>query len=228
MEAALEPAHTARSRRRSSCPAVWIDRQLTGRSAALRRHHAALPSEDTPRARCAAARSVIPHSPDAKVLTLDQGHVTICHNPSVHRTPCCPGVTQMVQGIKVCTVRWVYGGVVSLYVRSCESSSSWRAAASSDAIEDLPTPDGPQRRISWPAAPPLCFATPAGMFGQDSALRKTADKEIRAPITVFWHFSQKACKTNSKQTNIVPVRQHRRQNGPVVVAVSRLEVTYLL
>ena len=92
MEAALEPAHTARSRRRSSCPAVWIDRQLTGRSAALRRHHAALPSEDTPRAHCAAARSVIPHSPDAKVLTLDQGHVTICHNPSVHRTPCCPGV----------------------------------------------------------------------------------------------------------------------------------------
>ena len=105
MEAALDPPHTARSRRRSSYPAVWIDRQLTGRSAALRRHHAALPSEDTPRARCAAARSVIPHSPDAKVLTLDQGHVTICHNPSVHRTPCCPGVTQMVQGIKVCTVR---------------------------------------------------------------------------------------------------------------------------
>ena len=69
--------------------------------------------------------------------------------------------TQMVQGIKVCTV--VYGGVVSLYVRSCESSSSWRAAASSDAIEDLPTPDGPQRRISWPAAPPLCFDTPAGI-----------------------------------------------------------------
>ena len=62
MEAALEPAHTARSRRRSSCPAVWIDRQLTGRSAALRRHHAALPSEDTPHTRCAAARSVIPHS----------------------------------------------------------------------------------------------------------------------------------------------------------------------
>ena len=90
--AALEPAHTARSRRRSSCPAVWMDRQLTGRSAALRRQQAALPSEDTPRARCAAARSVIPHSPDAKVLTLDQGHVTICHNPSVHRTPCCPGV----------------------------------------------------------------------------------------------------------------------------------------
>ena len=113
MEAALEPAHTARSRRRSSCPAVWIDRQLTGRSAALRRHHAALPSEDTPRARCAAARSVIPHSPDAKVLTLDQGHVTICHNPSVHRTPCCPGVHpngtrhQGVHGT-------VYGGIVSL------------------------------------------------------------------------------------------------------------------
>ena len=81
----------------------------------------------------------------------------------------------MVQGIKVCTV--VYGGVVSLYVRSCESSSSWRAAASSDAIEDLPTPDGPQRRISWPAAPPLRFDTPAGMFGQDSALRNSADKD---------------------------------------------------
>ena len=104
MEAAPEPAHTARSRRRSSCPAVWIDRQLTGRSAALRRHHAALPSEDTPRAlRSCAKRD--PSQPDAKVLTLDQGHVTICHNPSVHRTPCCPGVTQMVQGIKVCTVR---------------------------------------------------------------------------------------------------------------------------
>ncbi len=69
-----------------------MDRQLTGRSAALRRQQAALPSEDTPRAHCAAARSVIPHSPDAKVLTLDQGHVTICDNPSVHRTPCCPGV----------------------------------------------------------------------------------------------------------------------------------------
>ena len=117
---------------------------------------------------------------------------------------------------------------MSLYVRSCESSSSWRAAASSDAIEDLPTPDGPQRRISWPAAPPLCFDTPAGMFGQDSALRKTADN-LRSTYTVFWHLSQKACKTNSEQTNIVPVRQHRRQNGPVVVvAVSRLEVTYLL
>ena len=109
MEAAPEPAHMARSRRRSSCPAVWMDRQLTGRSAALRRHHAALPSEDTPRARCAAARSVIPHSPDAKVLTLDQGHVTICHNPSVHRTPCCPGVPpngtrhQGVHGTVWCT-----------------------------------------------------------------------------------------------------------------------------
>ena len=50
-------------------------------------------------ARCTAARSDIPHSPDAKVHTLDQGHVTICHNPSVHRTPCGPGVrTHMVQG----------------------------------------------------------------------------------------------------------------------------------
>ena len=93
--------------------------------------------------------------------------------------------TQMVQGIKACTVWWVYGGVVSLYVRSCESSSSWRAAASSDAIEDLPTPDGPQRRISWPAAPPLCFGTPAGMFGQDSALRKTADNEYLYGILAF-------------------------------------------
>ena len=74
--------------------------------------------------------------------------------------------TQMVQGIKVCTV--VYGGVVSLYVRSCESSSSWRAAASSDAIEDLPTPDGPQRRISRPEAQPLSRIL-AVMFGQDSA-----------------------------------------------------------
>ena len=95
-----------------------------------------------------------------------------------------------------CTPKWykasrcardgvVYGGVVSLYVRSCESSSSWRAAASSDAIEDLPTPDGPQRRISWPAAPPLCFGTPAGMFGQDSALRKTADNEYLYGILAF-------------------------------------------
>ena len=163
MEAALEPAHTARSHRRSSCPAVWIDRPLTGRLAALCRHQAALPSEDTPHARCAAARSVIPHSPDAKVLTLDQGHVTICHNPSVHCTPCCPGVHpngtrhQGVHGTVRCTE------ALCLYVRSCESSSSWRAAASSDAIEDLPTPDGPQRRISWPAAPPLCFDTPAGI-----------------------------------------------------------------
>ena len=184
MEAALEPAHTARSRRRSSCPAVWIDRQLTGRSAALRRHHAALPSEDTPHTRCAAARSVIPHSPDAKVLTLDQGHVTICHNPFC--TPytmlpgCHPNGTRH-QGVH----GTVYGGIVSLYVRSCESSSSWRAAASSDAIEDLPTPDGPQRRISWPAAPPLCFGTPAGMFGQDSALRKTADNEYLYGILAF-------------------------------------------
>ena len=116
MEAALEPPHTARSRHRSSCPTVWIDRRLTGRSAALCRHHAALPSEDTPHARCAAARSVIPHSPDAKVLTLDQGHVTICHNPSVHRTPCCPGAhTPKWYKASRCTRHGaVYGGVVPL------------------------------------------------------------------------------------------------------------------
>ena len=207
MEAAPEPAHTARSRRRSSCPAVWMDRQLTGRSAALRRHHAALPSEDTPRARCAAARSVIPHSPDAKVLTLDQGHVTICHNPSVHRTPCCPVVHP--NGTRH---QGVHGGVVSLYVRSCESSSSWRAAASSDAIEDLPTPDGPQRRISCPAAPAGPDAS--AMLGQDNALKR-ADNRKSPPSThtSFCHFSQNTCKTNSEQTNIVPVRQHRQQNG---------------
>ena len=92
--------------------------------------------------------------------------------------------TQMVQGIKVYgTVRCMEA--LCLYVRSCESSSSWRAAASSDAIEDLPTPDGPQRRISWPAAPPLCFDTPAGMFGQDSALRKTADNEEEHLLRYF-------------------------------------------
>ena len=169
MEAAPEPAHTARSRRRSSCPAVWIDRQLTGRSAALRRHHAALPSEDTPRACCAAARSVIPHSQTQRC-----SHWTRAMSP--YTTP-----LYTVHHVARVSPKWykasrcarygaVYGGVVSLYVRSCESSSSWRAAASSDAIEDLPTPDGPQRRISWPAAPPLCFDTPAGMFGQDSAL----------------------------------------------------------
>ena len=186
MEAALDPPHTARSRRRSSCPAAWIDRRLTGRSAALCRHHAALPSEDTPHARCAAARSVIPHSPDAKVLTLDQGHVTICHNPFCTPYTMLPGCTpKWYKASRCARYGAVYGGVVSLYVRSCESSSSWRAAASSDAIEDLPTPDGPQRRISWPAAPPLCFDTPAGMFGQDSALRKTADKDLRAPIRYF-------------------------------------------
>ena len=185
MEAALEPAHTARSRRRSSCPAVWIDRQLTGRSAALRRHHAALPSEDTPHTRCAAARSVIPHSQTPRCSQWTRVMSPYVATPlyTVHHV--ARVYTQMVQGIKVCTVRWVYGGVVSLYVRSCESSSSWRAAASSDAIEDLPTPDGPQRRISWPAAPPLCFGTPAGMFGQDSALRKTADNEYLYGILAF-------------------------------------------
>ena len=52
---------------------------------------------------------------------------------------------------------------MSLYVRSCESSSSWRAAASSDAIEDLPTPEGPQRRISCPAAAPLPGADASAM-----------------------------------------------------------------
>ena len=195
---------------------------VAGRSAALRRHQAALPSEDTPRARCAAARSVIPHSPDAKVLTLDQGHVTICHNPSVHRTPCCPGVHpngtrhQGVLGTVWCTE------ALCLYVRSCESSSSWRAAASSDAIEDLPTPDGPQRRISCPAAAPLSGADASAIFGQDSASDKTADKdfsETQHPH-IIWHFSQKAGKTSCEQTKIVPVR-HRQQNGPVVAAVHR-------
>ena len=148
--------------------------------------------------------------------------------PSVHRTPCCPGVTQMVQGIKVCTVRCTEASC--LYVRSCESSSSWRAAASSDAIEDLPTPEGPQRRISCPAAPPLAGVDASAMGGQHSALREQRRKRRSPPSThiLFWHFSQNTCKTNSEQTNIVPVRQHRRQNGPVVVAVSRLEVTYLL
>ena len=92
MEAAPEPAHTARSRRRSSCPAVWIDRQLTGRSAALRRHHAALPSEDTPHTRCAAARSVIPHSQTPRCSHWTRAMSPYVATPSVHRTPCCPGV----------------------------------------------------------------------------------------------------------------------------------------
>ena len=78
----------------------------------------------------------------------------------------------------------VYGGVVSLYVRSCESSSSWRAAASSDAIEDLPTPEGPQRRISCPAAPPPAGPEASAMFGQDNAFTKNSDKECDVGISL--------------------------------------------
>ena len=115
MEAALEPPHTARSHRRSSCPAVWIDWQLTGRSAALCRHHAALTSEDTPHARCAAARSVIPHSPDAKVLTLDQGHVTIRRNPFCTPYTMLPGCTpKWYKASRCARYGVVYGGVVPL------------------------------------------------------------------------------------------------------------------
>ena len=184
MEAALEPAHTARSRRRSSCPAVWIDRQLTGRSAALRRHHAALPSEDTPHTRCAAARSVIPHSPDAKVLTLDQGHVTICHNPSVHRTPCCPVVHP--NGIKVCTVRCgVRRRRVSLrallreqleLARSRQLRRDRRLAHSRRATKEDQLP------------------------GSRTAPGRGRVGHVRP--------RQRFYKANSEQTNIVPVRQH--------------------
>ena len=47
----------------------------------------------------------------------------------------------------------------SLYLPSCERSSRSRAAASSTAMEDLPAPEGPQRRISGPVAALVAAAT---------------------------------------------------------------------
>ena len=46
-----------------------------------------------------------------------------------------------------------------LYLLSCESSSRCRAAASSVAMEDLPAPEGPHRRISGPVVPPVSADT---------------------------------------------------------------------
>ena len=157
MEAALEPAHTARSRRRSSCPAVWIDRQLTGRSAALRRQQAALPSEDTPRTHCAAARSVIPHSPDAKVLTLDQGHVTICHNPFCTPYTMLPG----------CTPKWYKAS------RWCTEASCLSMCAPARAARVGAQPPAPTRSKTCPL--------PTGHKGGSAGRQRHRSASTRRP-----------------------------------------------
>jgi len=223
LEAALEPAHTARSRRRSSCPAVWIDRQLTGRSAALRRHHAALPSEDTPHTRCAAARSVIPHSQTPRCSHWTRAMSPYVATPSVHRTPCCPGVHpngtrhQGVHGTVWCTE--------ASCLSMCAPARAARVGAQPPAptrSKTCPLPTGHkggsaarQRQRSQ------ARATRRPCSAKTAPLRKLRTRIKSETHTLFWHFSQKACKTSCEQTNIVPVRQHRQQNGPVVVAVHR-------
>jgi hypothetical protein len=60
-----------------------------------------------------------------------------------------------------------------LYLLSCESSSRCRAAASSVAMEDLPAPEGPHRRISGPVVPPVSADTIASEArGRESVLTK--------------------------------------------------------